>query len=91
MKIAHNDYNDNDEGEVKEGNDVVSMGTTTPESEPGGKIGRKNVLERERVVVAREEGMREMKGKEVKVGVFLFLFEDGGGGKGKMGNIRGEV
>lgn len=42
------------------------------------------------MVVARDGWMREMKGKEVKVGVFLFLFEDGGGGKGKMGNIRGE-
>lgn len=39
-------------------------------------------------MVAREGGMREMKGKEVN-DFFLFLFEDGGGGKGKMGNIRG--
>lgn len=37
-------------------------------------------------MVAREGGMREMKGKEVND---FFLFEDGGGGKGKMGNIRG--
>jgi len=41
MKIAHNDYNDNDEGEVKEGNDVVLMGTTIPESEPGVKLEEK--------------------------------------------------